>query len=125
MTMTGQTHSTQRFHITLTGKGAHAARPHEGIDVIVIGSHIVSALYALPNRHRQWTLGITRLTAGNSWNVLPQTAEIEGIVRSHDKYTDTHITTLIAGIAAGFGAETHVNWQPLSASEPDALAWAQ
>jgi len=116
MTMTEQHHSAQRFHITITGKGAHAARPHEGIDVIVIGSHIISALYALPGRSNTLALGITRLSAGNSWNVLPQTAEIEGIVNSQTQQDPAQINALIAGIAAGFGAETAVNWQPTGTS---------
>ncbi|KHJ69822.1 hypothetical protein QU24_01640 [Pantoea rodasii] len=114
--MTGQFTSAEHFHITLTGKGAHAARPHEGIDVIVIGSHIISALYALPGRSGPLALGITRLSAGNSWNVLPQTAEIEGIVEGQSAQHAAQITTLISGIAAGFGATSEIHWQPTETS---------
>lgn len=112
--MTRQLNPAQHFHITISGKGAHAARPHEGIDVIVIGSHIISALYALPGRSH--TLGITRLSAGNSWNVLPHTAEIDGIWSGQTEQAPAQITALISGIAAGFGAQTAVDWRPTNAS---------
>ena len=68
--------NVDRFTIRICGKGAHAARPHEGIDSIVIGSHIVTALQTLPSRVfsalEAVVLSVTRFTAGNSWNVLPE-----------------------------------------------------
>lgn len=107
--MNGQHPETRYFHIIITGKGAHAARPHEGIDAIVTGSHMVTALYALQGP----AVRLTHFRAGNSWNVLPQTVELQGSLAAGYPQEERQIATLIAGIAAGFGVQADVNWQTL------------
>ena len=110
--------NVDRFIIHLRGKGAHAARPHDGIDTIVIGSQIVTALQALPARMfsslESVVLSITRFSAGNTWNVLPHSLELEGTVRTHNDSIRAampeKIEKLIQGIAAGYGAEAELEW---------------
>ncbi len=124
--------NVDRFQINITGKGAHAARPHEGIDSIVIGSHIVTALQTLPSRVfsslESVVLSVTRFTAGNSWNVLPQTVELEGTVRTHNAAIRAQIpqkiAALINGIAAGFGAQAELVWQEGPPSLVNTPQWA-
>ncbi|WP_336777590.1 amidohydrolase [Pantoea sp. USHLN256] len=124
--------NVDRFQINITGKGAHAARPHEGIDSIVIGSHIVTALQTLPSRVfsslESVVVSVTRFTAGNSWNVLPQTVELEGTVRTHNAEIRAQIpqkmTALINGIAAGFGAQVELVWQEGPPSLVNTSEWA-
>ncbi len=88
--------NVDRFTIRVLGKGAHAARPQEGIDAIVIASHIVSALQTLPARVFSAldtvVLSVTRFTAGNTWNVLPEQVELEGTVRTHNA---TYVSTCL------------------------------
>src|SRR5476651_1893596 len=64
-----------RFQITVTGKGAHAAKPEQGIDTIVTASQIVNALQTLPSRNfsslESLVVSVTRIQGGNTWNVLP------------------------------------------------------
>ncbi|MDJ0040005.1 amidohydrolase [Pantoea allii] len=110
--------NVDRFIIRVHGKGAHAARPQEGIDAIVIASHIVTALQTLPARVfsalETVVLSVTRFTAGNTWNVLPQEVELEGTVRTHRvalrQQIPERITALIQGIASGFGARAGLEW---------------
>ncbi|OON41038.1 hydrolase [Izhakiella australiensis] len=110
--------NVDRFIIRLHGKGAHAARPQDGIDTIVIGSQIVTALQALPARMfsslESVVLSVTRFSAGNTWNVLPQSLELEGTVRTHNDAIRAaipqKITALINGIAAGYGASAELEW---------------
>lgn len=110
--------NVDRFVIRLEGKGAHAARPHEGIDSIVIASQIVTALQTLPSRTfsslESVVVSVTRFTAGNTWNVLPQSVELEGTVRTHNAAIRAaipeKITALITGIAGGFGAKAELEW---------------
>ncbi|WP_343550424.1 amidohydrolase [Pantoea sp.] len=124
--------NVDRFQINISGKGAHAARPHEGIDSIVIASHIVTALQTLPSRVfsslESVVLSVTRFTAGNSWNVLPQTVELEGTVRTHSAEIRSRIpdkiTALINGIAAGFGAQAELVWQEGPLSLVNTPEWA-
>lgn len=110
--------NVDRFVIRVKGKGAHAARPQEGIDSIVIASHIVTALQTLPSRVfsslETVVLSVTRFTAGNTWNVLPESVELEGTVRTHNSeiraQIPQRISALIQGIAAGFGATAELEW---------------
>ncbi|MFS2221095.1 amidohydrolase [Pantoea sp. B65] len=124
--------NVDRFVIRLRGKGAHAARPHEGVDSIVIGSQIVLALQALPSRVfsslESVVVSITRFTAGNTWNVLPQSVELEGTVRTHNdairQQIPQRIQAIISGIAEGFGAEAELDWQPGPPALVNTPAWA-
>ncbi len=124
--------NVDRFTIRIHGKGAHAARPHEGIDSIVIGSHIVTALQTLPSRVfsslESVVLSVTRFTAGNTWNVLPQSVELEGTVRTHNdairEAMPHKIRQLIGSIAAGFGAEAELEWIAGPPALVNTPAWA-
>ncbi|WP_437609347.1 amidohydrolase [Erwinia sp. V71] len=124
--------NVDRFVIRLHGKGAHAARPHEGIDSIVLGSQIVTALQALPSRVfsslESVVVSVTRFTAGNTWNVLPQTVELEGTVRTHNnairEQIPQRIDAIIQGIAAGFGAQAQLDWQPGPPALVNTPGWA-
>lgn len=110
--------NVDRFVIHIQGKGAHAARPQDGVDTIIIGSQIVTALQALPARMfsslESVVVSVTRFSAGNTWNVLPHAIELEGTVRTHDDAIRTavpeKIRTLIQGIAAGYGATAELEW---------------
>lgn len=124
--------NVDRFQIHIHGKGAHAARPHEGVDAIVIASHIVTALQNLPARVfsalESVVVSVTRFTAGNSWNVLPHQVELEGTVRTHSaqirEQVAHKIRDLIAGIAAGFNGEAELLWQPGPPSLVNTPTWA-
>ena len=78
--------STDEFTITLKGKGAHAAMPNLGIDPIVAGAHLVSMLQTIVARgtdpQEALVVSVTQFHAGNTYNVIPETAEINGTIRS-------------------------------------------
>lgn len=125
--------NVDRFSIQINGKGAHAARPHEGIDSVVIGSQIVTTLQTLASRiyssQESVVVSVTRFTAGNTWNVLPQTVELEGTVRTHNdqirKEIPSRIRSLIEGIAGAFGARATLNWQPGPPALINTPEWAE
>ncbi|WP_413730607.1 amidohydrolase [Sodalis sp. RH22] len=118
-TRSGPLHANvDRFEILVNGKGAHAARPEEGVDSIVLAAHIITALQTLPSRAfsalESVVLSVTRINGGNTWNVLPQQVELEGTVRTHNTAVRARmpekITRLIEHIAAGFGAHAELRW---------------
>ena len=78
--------ATDEFHITLTGKGAHAAMPHLGNDPIVIGAQIVTGLQSIVSRNASpfdsLVVTVTKFNAGTAMNVIPETVEIAGTIRS-------------------------------------------
>jgi amidohydrolase len=93
------------FEIVVTGKGAHAAMPQLGIDPIVVGAQIVTALQTIASRRTApidtVVVSVTQFHAGDTWNVIPETAVIRGTVRSFRKDTQDQMERDIARIARG------------------------
>ena len=81
--------SVDGFKITVKGKGAHGAYPHASIDPINIAVHIYTALEALIAREvdpaKANLLTIGKFSAGTASNIIPETAELQGTIRSNDK----------------------------------------
>ncbi|PVW85994.1 amidohydrolase, partial [Klebsiella pneumoniae] len=79
--------NVDRFVFKVTGKGAHAARPHEGKDAILLASQLVTVLQSVASREVNTldsvVLSVTRIQGGNTWNVLPESVELEGTLRTH------------------------------------------
>ena len=74
------------FFISVKGVGAHGAYPHEGIDPIIIAAQIVQASYSIISReipsHHNVVISITQINAGTASNIIPETVEIVGTVRT-------------------------------------------
>ena len=80
-------YSVDGFKITLTGKGSHGAYPHAGIDPINIGVHVHLALQELIARESDPThscvLTVGKFQAGTVGNIIPETAVLEGTIRTN------------------------------------------
>ena len=74
-----------RFEITLSGHGAHAAMPHQGTDTVLAGATLIQALQAVVSRDtdpmESAVISVTRFHAGHADNILPETAVLGGTVR--------------------------------------------
>lgn len=81
--------SVDGFRITITGKGAHGAYPHLSVDPINIGVHIYLALEALIAREadpsKSCVITIGNFSAGSAPNIIPDTAVLQGTIRTNDK----------------------------------------
>ncbi len=107
------------FDINITGKGAHGARPEESIDPVLVACHIGAALQSIVSRNVRPSstaiVSITRIQAGEAYNVIPQTATLAGTVRSMQRenlaLVETNMKRLATSIAAGFGAEASVDYR--------------
>lgn len=81
--------SVDGFKITVTGKGGHGAYPHTSIDPINIAVHVFLALEALIAREadpaKACVMTVGKFNAGTAANILPDTAVLEGTIRSNDK----------------------------------------
>lgn len=125
--------NVDRFIIRLTGKGAHAARPQEGIDTIVVAGQTIGALQTLASRRysplASVVVSVTRIAGGNTWNVLPQQVELEGTVRTHDNAIRATLPEamrqIIHGIAAASGATAELVWQPGPPALVNTPRWAE
>ncbi len=104
--------ASDRFFFTVHGKSSHASKPETGIDAIVVGAEILSALQTVISRntspldHSVLTVGKVR--AGTRYNVLAETFEAEGTCRNQSEETrkdmPDRIEKIIKGIAEGMGA---------------------
>lgn len=78
--------AADRIHISVEGKGGHAARPHECVDTVLVGAHIITALQSIVGRNvdplESGVISICMFHAGNASNVLPPRAELTGTARS-------------------------------------------
>lgn len=109
---------SDRFRITIQGKGGHAARPQNAVDPVVIGSNIVLALQSLVSRETDpmdsAVISTTAFIAGEAFNVIPDTAELRGTVRTISEETRTRIENrlpeVVKGVASAMGAEVKIDY---------------
>jgi hippurate hydrolase len=103
----------------IRGLGGHAARPHMAIDPVLIGAQLVVALQGIVSRRvdplDSAVLSLCMFHAGSASNVIPETAEIKGTIRTLKKETraamERHIKRIAASVAEAFEAEIAVEWK--------------
>jgi amidohydrolase len=107
------------FEITIQGKGAHAAMPHHGRDPIVAGAALVEALQTVVSRivdpMEPAVLSVTQFHAGDTWNVIPDTAVLRGTVRAFrpelQDLIEANIRRLCDSVGTGYGVGTSVRYE--------------
>lgn len=105
--------------IRIRGRGCHAARPHHSIDPVIVGSHIVMALQTIVSRKvdplDSAVVGITAFHSGSAKNVIPETAELMGTVRTLRPQTQDEMEQLVGRVvhstAALHGAMVELKYQ--------------
>lgn len=123
------------FEITIRGKGAHGAMPHEGIDPIVVGCHVVTALQTIASRNTnpmdQVVVTVSQIHAGDTWNVIPAEATLRGTVRTFlESVQDTaeaKIEQIAAGVCQAFGAISELRYErryPATVNTEQESRWA-
>jgi hippurate hydrolase len=124
------------IEITITGKGAHGAMPHFGIDPIVIASHIVTSLQSIVARNveplESGVVTIGHINGGHTYNVIPETVRMLGTARWFDPRVgdqlENGVRRLATGIAESFGATADVVFSrdyPATVNDPDATVLAR
>ncbi|QLF68610.1 amidohydrolase [Peteryoungia desertarenae] len=124
-----------KFSLKLTGRGGHAAEPHNTADTIVIGAQIVGALQTIAARNanplRSVVVSVTQFHAGTTHNIIPEEAFISGTVRSLDEevrdLAERRIGEIAAGIAAAHGAAIEYDYEracPVTVNHADQTNFA-
>jgi hippurate hydrolase len=89
------TAQSDRFAITVRGKGGHGARPHEAVDAVVISGFLIAALQTLVSREinplHASVVTIGKIRAGSAANVIAEEAELLGSIRSFREDVRRHI----------------------------------
>jgi hippurate hydrolase len=108
------------FEIDVTGKGGHAAKPHETIDTTVVASHIVLALQTIASRNadpvEQVVVSVTSFeTATKAHNIIPEKVKMRGTVRTLSPairdLAEARMKQIVEGTAATFGATAVLNYK--------------
>ena len=118
------------FEIEIDGYGTHAARPHQGIDTVVVQAQIVTALQTIASRSinaiDSVVLTITQVHGGDTWNVIPQTVVLRGTVRAFkpevQDLTESRMRRICDNIAEAFGATVSVRYErryPPTVNDPE------
>ncbi|KIC42057.1 amidohydrolase [Ruegeria sp. ANG-R] len=112
--------AADEFDIHLDGRGGHAAKPHETIDTTVMLSQLIVALQTIVSRNAdpilQAVLSVTSVeTSSKAFNVIPQSAQVKGTVRTHSNemrdLIEQRLSEVVQGIAETFGGTATVTYK--------------
>ena len=123
------------FEITVEGRGAHGAMPHQGVDPVVVAAHVITALQSVTSRNidplDNAVISVTDMHGGDTWNVIPDQVRLRGCTRSFTPETQGHIEARMRGIVestcAAFGATGRLEYKrcdPPTINSPDETAIA-
>jgi hippurate hydrolase len=112
--------AADQFEITVTGKGGHAAKPHDCIDTTVVAAHIIVAVQTIASRNvdpmKQIVVSICTVeTDSTAHNVIPQVVKMKGTVRTLDRtvqdFVETRLAEVVEGTALALGARAELHYQ--------------
>ncbi|SLN33713.1 putative hydrolase YxeP [Falsiruegeria litorea R37] len=128
--------SSDEFEITVTGKGGHAAAPHDAVDTTLVASQIVVTLQSVvartvdPIKRVVLTVG-TFETDSVASNVIAHTARLRGTVRTLDPeyraIAEERVRRIAEDTASAFGAKAEMTWTPgypATVNTPDETVFA-
>ena len=112
------TAAVDRFVFRFIGKGTHAAHPQRGIDPIPLAAGFIQAVQTVVARNLHpfsaGLVSVTHVAAGNTWNVIPEEALVEGTTRSMDgeerALIRKRVCALAEGLAQAHDAEVVTDW---------------
>ncbi|MGL4322771.1 MAG: M20 aminoacylase family protein [Beijerinckiaceae bacterium] len=95
------------FDIKITGQGAHAAMPHQGVDPTMAAVALAQAIQTIVSRNvealKSAVISITQIHSGSAYNVIPESATLCGTIRTFDKDVLALVTRRMNEIAKGIG----------------------
>jgi amidohydrolase len=111
--------ATDSIDIRIEGLGGHAARPHKCIDSVLVGSQLIAALQSIVSRSvdplDSAVISICEFHAGNARNVIPQTAELRGTVRTLTaevrELVEKRVREVVAGVAQMTGSKIDLTYE--------------
>lgn len=107
------------FEVTVSGKGGHAAMPHQSIDPVVVASQLVLAWQSIVSRNvpplESAVISVTQIHAGDTWNVIPDEVVLRGTVRTFlpeiQAMVETRMRDTATKLAGAFGATAEFRYE--------------
>ncbi|CUH80954.1 putative hydrolase YxeP [Tritonibacter multivorans] len=123
------------FHINIKGLGGHGAMPHEARDPVVAACAIATAIQTIVSRNHHalgdLVVSVTQIHTGTIDNVIPETAYINGTVRTFDKSVQAMVRRrmeeICAGQAIAYGVEAVLEYEegyPPTVNDPEKASFA-
>lgn len=117
------------FHIHIAGRGGHGAMPHETADPVVAAVGIVNAIQTIVSRNHyaqdDLVVSVTQIHTGSADNIIPETAYINGTVRTFDRAVQgmvmARMEAIVEGHAAAYGVEADLSYEvgyPATVNDP-------
>lgn len=111
--------SMDKFYITITGHGGHAAMPHLGTDPVLVAGHLITALQSIVSRNldpqQSGVVSVTTMHGGDAHNVIPETIKLSGTCRSFSPQVqdllEQQINRQVEHICAAFGARGELRYE--------------
>lgn len=109
------------FDIDIKGRGAHGAHPDQGIDPVVIAGSLIGVLQTIISRNTRPSetavVSVTKVHAGDAYNVIPASARLSGTVRSLSmpllQKIEKRMEDLSKGVAAAHGGEAELSFRTI------------
>jgi amidohydrolase len=128
--------ASETFRVTLTGKGGHGASPHLTIDPLNAAAQIITALQSIVSRNAPpmdtAVVSVTAINCGTTFNVIPQTAEFQGTIRTFNPEVRTMIIDrfheIVSNIALAFNCSADIEIEditPAVINDPELTARIQ
>ncbi|WP_040280908.1 amidohydrolase [Psychroserpens damuponensis] len=123
--------SVERFVINVKGKQTHGSQPWSGVDPILISAKIIDGLQTIISREAKLTdeaavITVGKITAGTRFNIIPETAELIGTVRTLDpamrEMIERRMKEMTETIAKAYGGEATItfrNQTSITYNDPD------
>jgi amidohydrolase len=111
--------SSDRFRITIRGKGSHGAQPQNGIDAIVVAAECVTALQTIRSRRIDMTeplvISVGIIQGGSRFNIIADEVKLEGTVRTLNEDVRKHVKEMmnetLSGITSAYGASFDLKFE--------------
>jgi len=106
--------------IIISGKGGHGARPHQGVDAIVVASQVIQALQTIPSRKidpvEPVVISVGKIEGGTARNIICDRVTLKCTARSLSKEVARKIPvllkTIISGVTKSAGASFEFSYSP-------------
>jgi amidohydrolase len=122
--------SSDDLHVRVTGRGGHASAPHDALDPVPAAAAMVGALQTMVTRRVSAfdpaVLTIAHISAGTTTNVIPESAVLEGTVRTLSEETRARVLAEVGqvctGVAGAYGCTCAVEIEagyPVTVNDPE------
>jgi amidohydrolase len=114
--------ASDRFSVEIRGRGGHGAAPHLGIDPVVAGAQVISAIQNVVSRNvpplESAVVTVTRMTGGEAFNVIPEMVELRGTIRSFKpevrQLVLERFQEIVVGVSEAMGCQAEIELRKIT-----------